>query len=119
MKATDALLFMNNFNESEKGNILLVDVNGTFNVHAFIRIEDDYWLEVRYYEDNYPSLVVKTMKSKETELAERINEEFDGWFAKKLNIVGVEVDEDNFIMGIDESVNFQEDTDLPEEEGDL
>lgn len=118
MKATDALLFMNNFNESEKGNILLIDTNETFNVHAFIRIEDDYWLEVRYYEDNYPSLVVKTMKSKEMELAERINEEFDGWFAKKLNIVGVEVDEDNLIMG-NESVNFQEDTDLPEEEGDL
>ena len=81
--------------ETERGNIWLTNKEEHWD-NVWIKLSDDYWLEIQIIVDNYPGLTVKTVEVSEEDLADHINAVFgnnDSWFVRKMNIKGVEVDD--------------------------
>ena len=75
--------------ETERGNTLLV--NGDSFV-AWLGMGGNKRLEVSWVPDNYPSLNVQTIERTDAELAEHINTKCCGWYVRKCNIAGLNVD---------------------------
>jgi len=74
----------------ERGNTLLVN---ECDLAAWLKLpEENTWLEINYREANYPALNVTTIVATEAKLADHINQNFTGWFVRKCNISGVELD---------------------------
>ena len=81
-------------NECERGNILLSHDEEPW-MNAWLRLLGDKWLQISYRPCNYPALDVSTVNISDEDLAEHIRTEFEGglWYASKMNIEGVELDE--------------------------
>lgn len=88
---------------TERGNILLAH-DEEFWLNAWLRLPgENQWLQISYRRENYPALHVATVTITDENLAAHIRKEFGGglWYARKLNIEGVTV-EDGHIVGDDE-----------------
>ena len=81
----------------ERGNVLLETSDGS-DFQAYLRgDEENEWLEISYREENYPSLNVALRSMTDEELAEHITLTFVGWYARKMNLAGVECDEEGYV----------------------
>ncbi|MFW6159378.1 MAG: hypothetical protein ACOC8E_08485 [Planctomycetota bacterium] len=87
----------------ERGGALLLSPKGA-GMLAYLPVADEAWLEVSLQEENYPALYVSLVRRTEAELAEHINRRFGGtgWFVRKMNIDGVEVDSANRVASDDD-----------------
>lgn len=77
-------------NETELGNIWLVNEEGNHN--AWIRLGGNRWLQIAIRPENYPGLTVNTITVTDEALAAHINKECGGMVIRKLNLDGVKVD---------------------------
>lgn len=94
------LNLINNLNE--RGGNLLTHAEERRLV-AWLPIPDkkDLWLEITYYQDNYPSLSVSVLTSTEASLAEHITRKFGRqmeWYVSKINLPGVTVEDDHVVL---------------------
>lgn len=91
------------YDETERGNGWLITEDGTGH-NAWIRLEDDHWLEIEVRPDNYPGLSVATIRRTDAELLRHILEHCSGMWIRKLNSRGAEdfgervPDEESFTM---------------------
>lgn len=90
-------------NETERGNILLTH-DEEFYLNSYTRLGDNRWLEVSFRSDNYPAYNVQTINVTDAELSAHITREFGGglWYARKMNLDGVKIDESNHVIGYED-----------------
>ena len=81
--------------QCERGNTWLTEED---NHIAWLRLREGCYLEVSIFRDDYPGLNVSVVRMTEKKLAARIRTKFGGWFARKLNVDGVELDETNRVL---------------------
>ena len=82
---------------NERGNVYLVDndMYGGRKELAWLRTDtENEWLEVSVCPSNYPALNCQVISLSDTELANHINENCQGYLILKMNIEGVETDGD-------------------------
>lgn len=75
--------------ETERGNTLLTSEDG--NMVAWIDLGDNKRLQITFEPDNYPALSVGALSLTDEELAKHIRTKCGGWYARKLNVEGVEL----------------------------
>jgi hypothetical protein len=87
-----------NWSACERGNTLLVDDDG--NMVAWIDIDMSFnrRMEVAFTPDNYPALSVGIVQLTDEQLAKHIRTKCGDWYARKLNIEGVEL-VDSHVVG--------------------
>lgn len=81
----------------ERGNVYLVDndIYGNRKELAWLRTDtENEWLEVSVCPSNYPALNCRIIELSDTELANHINENCQGYLILKRNLKGVNVDGD-------------------------
>ena len=71
---------------NERGNILLTNEDA---FAAWLLIDENHRLFVRYNPNNYPSISVAINVATVDSLARHIQRNYEGWTADKLNIDGV------------------------------
>lgn len=71
----------------ERGNNLFVTDDG--NLFFIAELSKGNWLQVSYHPSNYPAFTLNTTQATEQEIAEHINENLLGWYARKCNLAGV------------------------------
>lgn len=87
---------------NERGNIWLVNDDLTGH-NAWLRLAaDNLWLEIDIRTDNYPGLNVNTIVATEAELARHIHNQCVGMYARKCNIAGITLDDENYIDHVPE-----------------
>ena len=85
------------FRACERGNVFLQVQEGA-DFQAYLRGEEENeWLEVSYREENYPALNVAVLSITDEDLAEHISLHFVGWYARKANLDGLNV-ENGFVQ---------------------
>lgn len=73
----------------ERGNTWLT--NGENHV-AWFREGKTTWLEIAINPQNYPGFEIQVIDSTEEELCQHIHEKCHGWYSRKCNILGVNLD---------------------------
>lgn len=86
---TQQVTLPTDFEETERGNVWLMTEDGTGH-NAWIRLTDDYWLEIEIRPDNYPGLSVATIRLTEGELLRHILTHCGGMSIRKVNLPGAE-----------------------------
>jgi hypothetical protein len=75
---------------TERGNNLFVDEDG--GLIFWGRLQDGGWLEIEFQPKNSPALSIHTTNLDPLNLAKHINLNLLGWYARKCNIDGVNLE---------------------------
>lgn len=87
--------------ETERGNIWLIDPENPGRQQVYIRLDGIDWIEISTRPENYPGLKVQTITVTDQKLARHIMDKFEGWEALKLNLeFPVPVDGSNIILSL-------------------
>jgi len=69
---------------------------------AWFSIDDNLWIEASIVPGNYPGFNITVIESSTEKLAAHIQKVCAGWFARKCNIEGVELDEGSYVKDKEE-----------------
>jgi len=73
-------------------------------------MDSELYLEAAVNPDNYPGFVVKVIRSTEQSLVDHINENLVGWYARRCNLKGVNID-NNMVVPARRHVEADEEDD--------
>ena len=97
-------MFDANISFTERGNVALSQPDGTGwgSNEAFWVIDGDYAVLEITFTPNYPAWQVASCKISLEELAKHINTNLQGWYVRKANIDGLNMDEEQIVHTCDD-----------------
>lgn len=104
------------FSETERGNIWLVNSDSPGDQNAWLRLGGNRWLQISTRLENYPGMNVNVIEATDEALAKHIRKEFGGgnFYARKMNLDGVEVDNEGNLLVPEEEWDSPEGEDSQE-----
>lgn len=88
------------FEASEKGNSSFSGDQGKEAV--VVKVSDDVWLLSEFNPDSSPSWCVSTLNMPEVDVAEYIQERFEGWRCNHCSFDGMDISSDRYVLAIGE-----------------